>query len=79
MPPGAAEFAIGDCLEADGLLLGDHIADQAIFDRAKTRGVDLPRGLGGARLLELGRAQQAPDLVGAKWRFARHADLPPMY
>src|SRR6478735_10717524 len=32
MPPGAAEFPVGDRLQADFLLLPDHPFDLAIFD-----------------------------------------------
>ena len=75
MPPGAAELAVGHRLQPDRLLLRDDVADQPVLDGAKRVGADLALGPRGARLLELRRPQQAADLVGAKRRFARHAEI----
>jgi hypothetical protein len=44
----AAELAVGDALQPDGLLPGDDLADRVLID--------------------LARAQQAADVIGAKRR-----------
>ncbi len=68
MPPGAAEFAVGDRLQADRFLLLDDALDLAVFDRLERGGVDLALGVLLARLLQRGRAQQAADMIGAERR-----------
>ena len=35
VPGGAAEFAVGDALQADFLLQLDHVADRIVFDAAE--------------------------------------------
>ena len=68
MPPGAAELAVGDRLQADLLLLLDDALDLAVLDRLERGGVDLALGALRARLLQRGRTQQAADMVGAERR-----------
>ena len=68
MPPGAAKLAIGGELEPDLLLLFNRVFDLAIFDRAQRLGGDFVARALLARRLERGRAQQAADVIGAKWR-----------
>ena len=76
MPHGAAELAVGDAVQADLLLHVDRVADAAVLDLAQARGRDLAgRGIG-ARLRQLGRAQQAADMVGAERRRRGHAFSP---
>ena len=68
MPPRAAELAVGRELEPDLFLLLDDLLDLAVFDFLQLRGGDLAALALGARLLERRRAQQAADMIGAKWR-----------
>jgi hypothetical protein len=55
MPPGAAKFAVGDCVQPDRLLLPDDRLDLAIFYFAQRRGGDLFFGAALARRLQRGR------------------------
>ena len=73
MPPGAAEFAVGDRLQADFFLAFDDALDLAVFDRLERGGVDLALGALLARLLQRGRPQQAADMIGAERRLCSHA------
>ena len=68
MPPGAAEFAIGRELEPDLLLLLDNLLDLAIFDLFELRRRHLAPRVFFTCLLDRRSAQQAADVVGAKWR-----------
>ena len=68
MPPGAAEFAVGDRLQADVFLLLDDAFDLAILDRFQRSGIDLAFGAPLARLFQRGRTQQAADMIGAERR-----------
>ena len=68
MPPGAAELAVGDGLQAGLLLLGDDRADLAVFDLLERIGGDLAIGAALARLLQRRGAQQAADMIGAERR-----------
>jgi len=68
MPPGAAEFAVGDRLQADPFLFLDDALDLAVFDRLERGGVDLALGAPLARLFQRGRTQQAADMIGAERR-----------
>ncbi len=75
-PAAAAEFAVGDGAQPDALLHRDHVADARVLDGAQfgiVVGTEiLVSGLRSeqplARVLELLRAQQAADLVGAERR-----------
>ncbi len=67
MPPGAAEFAVGDRLQADLFLLLDDALDLAILDLLQLRPrVISPLAFLRARLVDRLRAQQAADMVGAE-------------
>ena len=71
MPPGAAEFAVGDRLQADVFLAFDDAHDLAVLDRFQRGGVDLASGVFFARLFQRGRAQQAADVIGAEGGLVR--------
>ena len=66
VPEGAAEFAVGDDLQADVFLLLDDLFDFAVFDRFQGIGVDLAALALGARVFQRRGAQQAADMVGAE-------------
>src|SRR5579864_5534525 len=68
MPPGAAEFAVGDRLQADLFLLLDDALDLAVFDRSQFDCGDVALDALLARPLQRRRAQQAADMVGAERR-----------
>jgi hypothetical protein len=68
MPPRAAEFAVGDRLQAALLLLPYDAFDLAVLDRLQRRRVDLAFGELRAGLLQRRGALQAADVVGAKRR-----------
>src|SRR5260221_2190204 len=70
MPEVAPELAVGDRLQADLLLALHGARDAAVLDFLQF----LRRDLRGARVAQLGRTQQAADLVGVEWR-SRHAGL----
>ena len=75
VPPGAAELAVGDRLQADLLLLLDDALDLAVLDRLERVGADLAFGASAARLVQRGGTQQAADVVGAERRLCVHAML----
>ena len=68
MPPRAAEFAVGDRLQAGLLLLPDDAFDLAVLDRLSAAASISPLANFVARLLQRRGAQQAADVVGAKGR-----------
>src|SRR3972149_202606 len=68
MPPGAADFAVGDRLQAALFLASDDALDLAVLDRLECRRIDFASGALLARLLQRGRTQQAADVIGAKRR-----------
>src|SRR5262249_24264687 len=68
MPPGAAEFTVGDCLQADLLLLPDDAFDLAVLDFRQLCRRHLALGTLLARSLQRRRAQQTADMVCAKRR-----------
>src|SRR5437667_444348 len=75
VPEVAAVLAVGDGAQAERLLLRDGRADAAVFDvfelsRREGAGLRLR-----ARLAQLGRAQQAADLVGPERGLRHHGDL----
>src|SRR5262245_60381381 len=72
MPPRAAEFAVGDGFQSDGLLRFDNIADLPILDFAELVGADPALRPRGTRVLQGRRPQKTSDLIGAIRRSARH-------
>src|SRR3546814_11768016 len=66
VPPGAAELAIGDGLEARRLLPAHHRADASVLHLAKAGPIDPAFGMGGAGLLQLRGTKQAAALVCAR-------------
>jgi hypothetical protein len=69
---GAAELAVGDGLQPHvGLELHD-LGDRAVLDLAQLGGRDLALGLLLARLQQVGRAQEAADVVGAEGGIEAH-------
>ena len=64
VPGRAAELAVGDVLQADVLLQRDDVADRRVLDRAQLVVVDAAGRVVLAGLEQLGRAQQAADVVG---------------
>ena len=68
MPIRAAKFAIGNHMQAGGLLLGHEFGDRLVFDRFELGRVDFTCGEILARGLELGRTQIGADHVGVEWR-----------
>jgi hypothetical protein len=69
VPVVAPELAVGDRLQADRFLLRHRAADRRVLDRAQVRMLCFARGG------ELGRPQQAADVVGVKRRGRRHAPI----
>jgi hypothetical protein len=68
MPPGAAEFAIGNGLQACLFLFLDNLLDLAIFDLLQIAGGDLGPLSPPARFPDCRGTQQAADMIGAKRR-----------
>ena len=66
VPPGAAELAVGDGLQADLLLLLDDPLDLAILHRLEVGGADLALGALFPRLLQRCGTQEAADVVGTE-------------
>src|ERR1700688_395478 len=73
MPPRAAEFAVGDRLQANFFLFLDDALDLTVLDRLEVGRTDFALSALLARLLERGRTQQATDMISAKRRFCSHA------
>src|SRR5450759_1636111 len=69
MPPRAAKFAVGREPQSDRSLLVHDLFDFHVLDLAQIVGRYLALLQPGARLLDLRRAQQAADLVGAERGF----------
>ena len=69
MPVAAAELAIGDHLQAGGLLLGHQIANGIVLDGLKAGSVEFTRDIGGTGVLYSLRTKKAADDVTAntKW------------
>src|SRR3954470_13298256 len=77
LPPGAPELAVGRELEPDVLLLLDDLFDLAVLDLLELFGRALALLALRPRLLERRGAQQAADVIGAKWRFGSlHRSFP---
>ena len=68
VPVAAAELAIGDHLQAGGLLLGHQIANGIVLDGLKPLGIKRARGVGGTGVLHGLRTKKAADDIGAKRR-----------
>ena len=68
MPPGPAELAVGGELEADLFLLPDDLLDLAVLDLLELGRVDRALLALRARVLDRRGAQDAADMIGAKWR-----------
>ena len=66
VPVAAAELAVGDDVQARGLLLGNQVADCLVLHGTQGGLVDDTGGKVGARLLEHVRAKEAADHVGAE-------------
>src|SRR6185436_19901438 len=62
----AAEFAVGDGLQAYLLLHADHFADRAVFDGTQPGRVDLFAGELFARIEQIPGPQEAADMIGAR-------------
>ena len=60
VPPGAAEFAVADRLQADRLLFSDDVFDLAILDRPERVGRDLALGAALARGFQRGGRNRLP-------------------
>jgi hypothetical protein len=74
VPEVAPQLAVGHDGEAQRFLPGDARADAAVLDLAQGGEGKGAGASPGAGLVQLGRAQQAPDLFGSKWRCGRHPD-----
>ena len=69
MPPRAAEFAVGDRLQADLFLLLDDVLDLAVFDRLQLGGAVIsPLARRSRACFQRGGPQQAADMIGAERR-----------
>ena len=76
VPRRAAEFAVGDALQAQLFLHTNDVANRGVFGLAQAGGIEPPCLVLRARAGELGRPQQAADMVGAEWRLSqRHSCL----
>ena len=64
----AAEFAVGDDFQPNVFLQLDGVADRRILCSREALFVELAGVKGAKGLTERRRAQQAADVVGAKWR-----------
>ena len=71
-PPigAAAEFSVGDHLQADLFLQGDHVADALVLQRGELHIVHLLGGVPAEGLPQGAWTQQAADMIGTKWRAA---------
>ena len=77
LPGRPAELAVGDRLQADGLLLADQGLDLAVLDVLQGIAIDFAARALATRLLQRGGAEQAADVVGAEGRSRTlHDDLP---
>ena len=66
MEIGAAEFAVGDALQAHVLLALDDLADALVLDGAQLGGGERPGEELLARLAQPLRPQEAADVIGAE-------------
>src|ERR1700724_2743928 len=75
MPPGAAELAVGDRLQAGRFLLFDDVHELAVFRRFQLARRDIARAPALARLFEPRGPQQAADMIGAERQFGSLHDV----
>ena len=68
MPPAATEFTIGDDMQTGGLLLGNQISDQPVFDSFQSSGINNTCSIICTSLLEFVRTQIRTDHIGAERR-----------
>ena len=68
VPVAAAKLAIGDNLQAGGLLLVHQIANGIVLDGLKAGGVECARGIGGTCILNSPWTKKTADDIGAKRR-----------
>ena len=68
VPVAAAKLAIGDDLQAGGLLLCHQIANGIVLDGLKPLGIKRARGVGGTGVLHGLRTKKTADDIGAKRR-----------
>ena len=68
MPVAAAELAIGDHLQAGGLLLSHQVANGLVLDGLKPLGIKRACRIGSAGILYGLRTKKAADDIGAKRR-----------
>jgi hypothetical protein len=71
-PVVAAEFAIGDRLEADLFLLADNGADRLVLERGEFLGREAALFMRAARIEQSCRTQQAADMIGPERLSLRH-------
>src|SRR5215470_1166701 len=68
MPPRAAQFTVGDRLQADFFLLSDNTFDFAVFESGQLGSAELSPAPTRARLFECGGAQQAAHMISPERR-----------
>ena len=66
VPGRAAQLAVGDALQAGHALALDQLRDRGVLDRSQPGVVKRPSAVVGSGTRQLGRAQQAADVVGAE-------------
>ena len=66
----AAEFAIGNYLQADLLLQIDHVADVLVLQPTERAVIDFAGSVPAKCLAQGLRPQEAADMVGTNWRAA---------
>ena len=71
VPVAAAKLAIGDDLQAGGLLLCHQIANSIVLDGLKAGSVKFTRDIGGTGILYSLRTKKTADDIGAKRRVQR--------
>ena len=71
MPVTAAKLAIGNHLQASGLLLVHQVANGLILDGLKAVVIERTRGIGGTGILYSLWTKKAADDIGAKRRVQR--------
>ncbi len=68
VPGATAKLTVRDALQADVLLQAHDVADRGVLGVPQLRGRNAPVLVGVTGLLQDRRAQQAPHVIGAKWR-----------